>query len=518
MTTIVKEQQLPRNESSHDNRSVATDIVGDASFYILCTYIFQLTAFGVGMVTKRFLGPEGAGTWSFFLMVLSYCALQHFGIIDGSEKQIAFYRGMNRHDYSSKIKNNMFGLVGIISIISSILILSFVYFAGDYISSHLSWALLHVGLIIPVFMGINYVTVSMRATKRFKLLGSTLIAIGMLNISVGIFLVWKWQLEGMYAAFCLINVVNLIAWFLITRNDTVLRFKFTWDKAVTKEVLRVGFPIALLGLVWTLLRTVDSLVVVSSNGTEALGYYALGVSINGFIFHTPNALSIVMFPRFQEKFGESSDINSLKDYVIKPIIALSFFALPLLIGSAYFFVPILIKNILPKFIPGIYPLKILLGGTFWISMVLMPFHFLITINKQTRAVFFGIIGTSMSYAGAKLAASSGWGLPGIAACVAISYMLFFLIFINYIIRYSKWDFKPIRFTGQITSGFIWIVIVAVGCDYLIGFGSALASQILLGALKFTIFVIAIVPLLIIAERQTGVIGRCKEQLLIKLKG
>jgi len=148
----------------------------------------------------------------------------------------------------------------------------------------------------------------------------------------------------------------------------------------------------------------------------------------------------------------------------------------------------------------------------------MPFHFLITINKQTRAVFFGIIGTSMSYAGAKLAASSGWGLPGIAACVAISYMLFFLIFINYIIRYSKWDFKPIRFTGQITSGFIWIVIVAVGCDYLIGFGSALASQILLGALKFTIFVIAIVPLLIIAERQTGVIGRCKEQLLIKLKG
>ncbi|GEM_PF-3611024 len=506
------ERQKPSKGVVEQPKSISSEIVRDASFFTLCTYIYQLIAFGVGIVTKRFLGPEGAGIWSFFMMVLSYFALQHFGIIDGSERQIAFYRGKGDYDYAHKIKDNMFGVVGVISMITSIGVIGFIAISSGILSPHLNWALIHIAFILPIFMAVNYITVSLRATKRFKLLGTTLVSVALLNASVGLLLVWHWGLGGMYAAFFAINLANILFWYFSTKKDGYPLFKFSFSKMITSEVLKVGFPIALFGLIWTLLRTADSMVVVSSMGTEALGYYALGVSINAFIYQTPNAISIVMFPRFQEKFGKSADVQSLRDYVIKPIIALAFFALPLLIGSAFFFVPVLVKVALPKFIPGIAPLKILLGGTFWISMVLMPFHLLITINRQMRAVLFGILGAALSFGGASLAVGLDWGLAGTASMVALGYMLFFLSVFVYVVKSSNWPLNIWGFVMRIVGGFVWMAGVALAVDNLIGWGDSPLSMGLSALLKFTIYSVCALPLFFFAERQTAVIGKLKNHL------
>ncbi|MBD3170553.1 MAG: hypothetical protein GF307_13795, partial [candidate division Zixibacteria bacterium] len=94
----------------------SSDIIRDASLYTACAYIYQLTIFAVGMVNKRFLGPENAGIWALFLMVMSYVSLHPLGLIDGTERQIAFYRGMGKENYARRIKDNMFGTVGLSSI------------------------------------------------------------------------------------------------------------------------------------------------------------------------------------------------------------------------------------------------------------------------------------------------------------------------------------------------------------------------------------------------------------------
>ena len=521
MALKLEMEHPPTEESNQLSGNMSGEIVRDASYFTVCTYIYQVAALAVGMVTRRFLGPEGAGTWSLFMMVLSYSALQHFGIIDGSERQIAYYRGKGRHDYALNIKNNMFGVVGIISIVSALAIIITALVAKSIFADHISWALFHTGLIIPAFMAVNYATVAMRATKRFKLLGGSLVAVAGLNATVGIYLVWRWQLEGMFASFLMINLANLLLWYFLTRHDDSISFKFSLSKSISREVFKVGLPITVLGLIWTLLRTVDSLVVVSSSGTEALEFYALGVTINGFIFQSPNALSIVMFPRFQEKFGQSSDIMELKDYVVKPTTALAFFVLPLLIGSAYFLAPVLIELVLPKFVPGIIPLKILLGGTFWISMVLMPFHLLITINRQVTAIYFGLIGAALSFGGSILAVRLGWGLSGVASMVALSYMIFFLWLFSYVVRSSKWKVKPIKYLAGIILGYFWMVMAALGIDNLITSGANITTQIALAVLKTFLFIILCAPLFVIAERRTSVVSRCRQhfgEIISKARG
>ncbi|MCP4634077.1 MAG: oligosaccharide flippase family protein [candidate division Zixibacteria bacterium] len=514
MTDLTNIDRLPETEAAEVEKSdnLSREIISDASFFTVCTYIYQAAAFGVGMVTKRFLGPEGAGIWSFFLMVLSYFSLQHLGMIDGSERQIAFYRGKGQSTYARKIKDNMFGTVGLITIIVAFCTLIFSLLAKNYLSDHLYWALIHIAFILPIHLAVSYVTVSLRATKKFKLLGSTFIVVAVLNSVVGIFLVWKWQLTGMFTAFCVINSVNLCIWYFMTRKDKFLSFKFRINKLITLEVLKVGFPITLFSLIWILLKTVDSVIIVSLYGTRELGIYALAVSVNTFIYHAPNAFSIVMFPRFQEKFGKSSDVESLKNFVIKPTTALAFFALPLLIGSAYYFVPPLITLVLPKFIPGILPLKILLSGTYWISLVILPTHLLITINKQIKIVFLGLIGIVLSAAGTFIAYEYSWGLPGTAVLVSVAYFIFYIVLYIYAVSHFKKEINRIKSLIYPFVGFIWLTAVVVASDVLFPNGDNLLTYFTYAILKFVVFIIFISPLFFYAEKQTQVISKCREHL------
>ena len=79
-------------------------LVRDASGYMAATYVSQLLAFGIGIVTKGLLGPEDLGLWTQLLALLSFLGLLEFGVIQATNKEIAYALGKGEDAVAERYK------------------------------------------------------------------------------------------------------------------------------------------------------------------------------------------------------------------------------------------------------------------------------------------------------------------------------------------------------------------------------------------------------------------------------
>ena len=57
-----------------------------------------------------------------------------------------------------------------------------------------------------------------------------------------------------------------------------------------------GFPIMLQGQIWLLFMSIDNLIVAGFISVKDLGYYALAVSVTGYVLHMPRSIGAALFP------------------------------------------------------------------------------------------------------------------------------------------------------------------------------------------------------------------------------
>ncbi len=158
-------------------------------------------------------------------------------------------------------------------------------------------------------------------------------------------------LFGFYGMFVGI-VLSIVGMYVLWRRlglTTWRRPAFAWriDRSRVRELMSFGFPIAIQGQIWLLFMSVDNLIVAGFLSVKDLGYYALGVSVTGYVLHLPRSIGAALFPRMTEKFGETSDIKSIRHYAVDTQRVLAYMLVPLFLGAAFFLVPVLIRHALP---------------------------------------------------------------------------------------------------------------------------------------------------------------------------
>ena len=151
--------------------------------------------------------------------------------------------------------------------------------------------------------------------------------------------------------------------------------------------MRVGLPILISGFVLSLLATVDRLMVITFLGEKQLGYFGLALLLTSIISLVPSMASQVLYPRITYEFGNSGkSIEALRSFVLIPPIIISTL-LPIIIGSLYLSLPLVISVFLPAYTPGISAARIVIVGIFFFGIMGLTDYFLVTIGKLKQCIF-----------------------------------------------------------------------------------------------------------------------------------
>lgn len=493
-----------------ERTSVLPQIVGHAVRYFTATFVFQIVTFAAGLVTKRYLGPVNVGIWASLALVTTYLDFVQFRITDAAQKEIAYRRGRGEQSTVELLRDVMFTVWLTVSVVLGLgmIIVGWVVVPGLSTGSGFVYRVgfLVVGATYPVVQLVNCITVMFRCHKRFELLSRTLVILAVANAVLQILLTVVWGFYGFMLASVIAQIFNVLYWRFWIRDKELTHFRLRWHWPTLRRLLEVGIPWEAGLIVGTLFRSLDQVILVSALGPATLGLYSIGVSMNNYVYNVPNAVSVVTFPNFQERYGQTDSPAVLLNLIRLPVLTMAFVILPIAVGGLYLFSPTLIRQILPEFTASIPVVQVLAIGTFALSLNHMPGQFMLTINRQWPAVALGAVSVCVLATGVYLALHLNLGIAGVAAATAVSYTFSSatLLFLAVTLA-SSWQVSlSLLFKCGVAMGWTWLALTLTDRWQLFGvstwpldFGSS--------AIKFCLFLVLALPLFWYFERTTGML-------------
>ena len=495
------------------NTDARSSLVRDASGFMVATYVSQLLAFGIGIVTKGLLGPEDLGLWTQLLAVLSFIGLLEFGVIQAANKEISYALGKGKVVAANLYKRVQFSFVAMTSIFGAIGLTAYAFWFGKH-SDTFALGLMSVALMLPISqLQLGQVTVYW-ANGRFGLTSLLIVGETLIAGTIGLLLVWRFGVMGQIVSFFLILLAKVLALSWQARYLIGVQIGFGWNIIVLKKLLKSGIPLFLISLSNVLKISGTVFLISHYFGTKIVGYYSLALSVQNFIYWTPNAFSIVMFPRFQARYADSNDqAASLNNYLVKPIIGLAFFLLPVLLSATYFIVPPLIEHILPAYRPTIEILFVMLLGTFFLSLEHMPAQFLITINKLWERVIISLLGFVLMAACVAPAVILGGDILYFIAGLSLANLLGLVIILSYASHHTNSPRSNHWLVSSLLAAFFYLVTVVLVVDHWMPSSNStwlLALQF--AFVKWLFALILLLPLFLVAERNLDLLSTTRALL------
>ena len=477
-------------------------------------YVSQVLLFGVHFATKGILGPVELGIWSLLLAVLSFLSLLELGVVQAANKEISYSLSRGEEEIAERLKGVQYSFVVLTSVLGSLGVLLYALVMSGQNGKTLTLGLLSIALILPISQ-IHMGQVSVYwANWKFSATGGLVIFDAVLAGTVGLWLVWGFGVVGQIAVFMLILLVKVGVLSRQAGRDSRLKVNFSWDAKALRHLLKIGIPLQVINLA-NIFKISGTVFLISYFfDTRAVGFYALALSVQNFIYWTPNAFSVVMFPRFQSRYASTNDeVAALHSYLVKPLYGLGFFLLPVLLSAAYFMVPPLIEHALPAYGPTIPLLAAILPGTFFMSMEHMPGQLLTTANRLWERVLIAVLGIALIVVCISAAAVLDSSLFGFVLSLSVSSILAFLILFSYANHLAKGS-ESTRFLGsKLVGAFLYLVAVVLAIDRVLPVSHGSWQGDLLAALgKWAMSLVLLTPLFLVAERNLGLVAAIRHLL------
>ena len=309
-------------------------------------------------------------------------------------------------------------------------------------------------------------------------------------------------------SFLLIIITKVWSLSWQARHRGGVQIGFGWNITVLKKLIKSGVPLFLINLSNVLKISGTVFLISHYFDAKIVGYYSLALSVQNFIYWTPNAFSVVMFPRFQARYADSNDqAAALHTYLVKPTIGLAFFLLPVLLSATYFIVPSLIEQILPAFRPTIEIMFVMLLGTFFLSLEHMPAQFLTTINKLWERVIISLLSLFLMAACVTPAVMLGGDIKYFVAGLSLANLLGLVIILAYATYHTNNPRSKHWLVPSLLAAFFYLVVVVLAVDHY--FPSSHSTWLLalqFAFVKWLLALILLLPLFVVAERNLDLLS------------
>lgn len=489
-----------------EGASAKAEVVRDVAWYSAGTYVAQGLGIISGILIRRILGPTGMGIWSALMLFRTYASYGHLGIMQAAEREIPFFRGRQDPNKVERIQNTTHMAILAASLLAAVIIwvLSVLWTGQE--SQAVIYGLRLTSLVVVAQLQYSFYTTLARTAKRFGLLSKVIILSAVLNIAAILVLARPFGVYGMLLATTM--VLGLSALYLRISLQSRPGLAFSAHEAL--RLLTIGLPLMVYGVVFSTLLNIDVIMTGTLLGATQLGIYSVATMVKTYAFSIPNIISMVMFPRFQERHGATGDPAALKNLFFIPTMVIATLG-PVLIGAIYFAVHLVVYALLPEYMPGLASLRGLVLGVFFLAIATTPAQLLITLNKQVQLVLILLASTGVGWALIRLLVALDWGIVGVAIGTSAAYLLNATATLAYGASYyadrrgDTW-----RLLARVYAPFVYGTLMLFTVDWVVDWGLGTVSEpltraVVLILLKSILFGLLSLPLLWFADRQTGII-------------
>ncbi len=472
-------------------------ITNDFLVYATATYITQALGILTSLAMRYFLEPSIMGVWSILDLVLAYSLYSSLGVLTALTTELPYYVGRGELDKAKETRNVSFSFNLASSIFVSFLFILWACFFGAQHSSYFRWGIIMLAFVLVSTSLYNFYISLMWAEKNFSLLGKAIVVNAAVYLILVFVLVPQFKLAGLLTTAMLSALAAAL--FLHIGSKPKLSLELNMHKI--KEHLKIGLPLMAAGLSYLFFMGVDRIMIAKFLDVTAVGHYSIAILVVTYSNTIPKLLATVVFPSLQERYGKTGSHKETSSFITKPTILLSY-SMPGLLGLAYFTAPYLVAGLLPKYVPGLTAMRIMILGTYFLSLSQPVQSYLTTIYKRLHLIPIVALGAGSAIAISYYLILKGYRLSGVAAGMSFGFFVYYSVLLFYVFRHFFTLKQTAAFYGETFLCFVYFVGMTVGIDKWIHFPSGLLEWLS----KCLIFCVFCLPLLWIVNKKTQAVS------------
>jgi O-antigen/teichoic acid export membrane protein len=421
--------------------------------YFFSTLFVQAVGMIRSIVIPILFSPAQLGVWNLMNVIIGYGGHAHLGLLHGMNKMIPFLKGQGKVEKLRNTKNTIFWTNLFIGISSGCLLLVISFVVPPTYAVYVQI----VSIIVFVEQIFNYLSSLLRAESNFDVLIRGINIFSLLSTILVVGAAFSFTNRLLGALIGLTGSFALASFYWIYNSGS--RFSFKIHAVLIRESFMLGFPLLIIGFLNTFFMSVDRWIITKYLNITAVGYYSIAVMASSLLATIPSSVSNVLYPRMLEQFAVNPEPKAMKNLLIGPLRATSVVML-LLISLATIGLPLLIRLFLPKYLPSIPIIEILIPSSFFLSITAVPGFYLISVDKQRYQIILIIFATLFSLLSDFILFSCGYGVIGIALGTAVGYLIYGLGFVFVAVYHTlEKTSEAVSFMAQLIAPFLVIILI-----------------------------------------------------------
>jgi O-antigen/teichoic acid export membrane protein len=435
--------EIPNRRTSAGTADRARSALSHLARYSAARYAAEGLLLLRGLLLARILGPAAFGLWSQMKLALLFLPYTKLGTGEALLREVPFAEGGGDGVRAERIRRAVFAFDLLVSgLIAAGFVLGLLSLREGTGDVREAWFLLAVVFLASQLYW--FAQVRLRAEKRFGQVGRIVAGAAFLSTVAGVPAAWRFGLRGFLIACALAYLVAVLP----PLGGPWSFPRPRWDAPVVREMIGIGWPIALSSALLLLLWNVDKLAVWVLLPRASLGIYALGTYLSVPVLLVAEAVSVVLYPRLMERYGATGDPAALAGYVTRPTRLLAYWCAPLL-AVLFLCVHLPIVWLLPRYAPAVVPARILIAALFFPLVARMSQVLLVAVNRQVSLARRVALSVVVAAAVAAVAILAGHGLVGAAAGATAGFITYSALVVTAAFRAVRMrPLHALRFVGS----------------------------------------------------------------------
>ena len=277
-----------------------------------------------GILVARFVIPELLGTFNGLGIIIGYLPILQFGIMNGLNRELPYHFGRGETEKAKSFASvAQFWELFLSSASFSILLFLavFYFFRSNFLFA--AGFFTYAFASIHHYFGLNYLQILFRTNQDFNKISSITIIISIISL-ISVVFVWKWNFYGL----CLRSLSMITTELLLLWKWKPLVVKPQFDIKIFKEISKIGLPIFIVGIIFSLWGTIQNTFVLKMGGVTQFGFFQLAIMIESSLGVIALSVAQVVYPKMAFEYGAGREIKDLLKLSLKPILAVFFLLIP----------------------------------------------------------------------------------------------------------------------------------------------------------------------------------------------
>lgn len=391
----------------------------------------QALAVARGLVIPILVTPVQYGLWRIVLLAWQYGLYLHAGSFALLNRELPGLRALDKLDEARRMRETAFWGTMAVSTMACLGLVAWSMRPSLHAAPETAWSIRITGLGLIAQQIWLYQGYLFRVRQQFGRLAVATFANAALALVGMAALAPTWGVAGLAGGmFASMIVVALACTRWAGTEPLALRPR------VFARMAAEGFPLTVLPLMTTAIRSAGPIVAAAVLGLEATGFIGIGLMFGTIVFAVPKTLATVLYPRYLTRYaktGKASDLGR----PLRISIGLTAKVTPLVAGGAVVALEPLFRLVFPKYLPALMATYLLLVMMPFLAFSVVAQPLLLTLRRHWTLLVIMVIALVLTVAAAWAGALIEPTAAGVASGVCLVNSLFGIAVLSFSLAWTS---------------------------------------------------------------------------------